>query len=467
MSKAGSMRVALPALAGAALLSLPASVYRVDRLGIASCAGFPSPPVRLACAAAYGVAALLLALAWRESLRQELTLAQVFAIALPVHGLALLLPPFLSLDPMFYAAAGKALVRAGPHVPIAYALPGDPWLELLPASWREGTSPYFAGFDQLARAIAWIAGDRLWVALRAYQWIGLACMLAAAAPVARAFDEPRDRARAASLVILSPLAIIEATQSGHNDALLALTTAAFAWATMRARPRRALVALAAGLLVKASAAILLAIELARRAMRPMRASLTPRRVLAVGTLLVIATLAGFLVLERRAPDLQVFGALLGTPQDALQHCTRSVECLPRAALHHLFGRPRAAWTVGLAFRFLGGLWLISVAAWAAARAEGPRRVLGFAALALFIYYLFFHGYMQSWYLLPLLPLAAFADARLQPAMCLAMTMAVLYYPLDLMLGCTTQPLLVGVREFCEAFSTVVVPAVYLAKRARA
>jgi hypothetical protein len=110
----------------------------------------------------------------------------------------------------------------------------------------------------------------------------------------------------------------------------------------------------------------------------------------------------------------------------------------------------------------GGLWLLWCAARASVSDSSPATALRWISTGLYVYYLLLHGYMESWYLLTLLPLLAFADPALLPAMKVFLVAAVAYYPLDLLLGCQKDPVLVGIKEFFEAFITVVIPGVYLA-----
>src|SRR5439155_12739078 len=101
---------------------------------------------------------------------------------------------------------------------------------------------------RLSQAIACAAGDRLIVHLRLYQLTGALAMTATAALTARAAGDDK----AAAFVLFSPIAIVEATVNGHNDNLLALSVALFAFAVVRRRQALGAAPLAAGLLVKAS-----------------------------------------------------------------------------------------------------------------------------------------------------------------------------------------------------------------------
>jgi hypothetical protein len=191
-----------------------------------------------------------------------------------------------------------------------------------------------------------------------------------------------------------------------------------------------------------------------------RRHLTAARVLAAGVVCVGGVIAGFVILRRSFPVLNSFGALLGSPKDAFEHCTRSFECLPRGALRYVFHQNTAAWIVGLTFRALGGVWLFYVAM----RAAKEQRLLAWMSFGLFIYYLFLHGFMESWYLLSLLPLVPFADEKWRPAMRVYLTSALIYYAVRLQLNCNTDPMWVGIKEGAEALIVLVPVVVTLARR---
>jgi hypothetical protein len=116
-------------------------------------------------------------------------------------------------------------------------------------------------------------------------------------------------------------------------------------------------------------------------------------------------------------------------------------------------------------RAAGALWLL----YAAYRAASDRsRALGWAATALFIYYLYFHGFSQSWYLIPLLPLAPFLPSELAPALRVYFISLSAYYALQIPLECATAPTAIALKELFEA-AIVVLPASYvlLTRRGRA
>ncbi len=448
-------------LAGAALLALPGARYRIDALGD-YCDRWPPLATNLEFGAFYLLAVALMTIGWRWMARAEWSARRILITGSLIHLIALLAPPFLSLDPLYYVAIGRSLAHgANAYAPLSASLPpDDAALSLLPVAWKLGTSPYWPGFNQLAKSIALLFNGSLVAQLRAWQFIGAASMIGTAALAARSV-EPAARARAAALVIFCPLAIIEGTANAHNDNLVALAAAAFAVAVSRRREGLGFGALLTGLLVKASSLIPIAIDGTRLVFARLGRRLTPARVALGGAFAFSIVIVSLLFLRGRYPVLNSFSALLGWPTDEHAHCTRSVECLPRAFLHEILHLKTAAWIIGLVFRVLGGAWLL----YAGARGARESRPLAWMAAGLFFYYWLFHGFMESWYLLPLVALLPHASPRLFPAMRLLLTTSVLYYVVRLPLNCNPAPLATGLKEFSEA-AIVILPVAFLLLRRR-
>jgi hypothetical protein len=181
----------------------------------------------------------------------------------------------------------------------------------------------------------------------------------------------------------------------------------------------------------------------------------PRTLALVG---IACALAAVLVLwtQRGNPVFSEVKKLLGNPGEEYPHFTRSFEGLPRGILTYVVGARTASWGLGLAFRALAIAWLF-YAAW---RGTVERQPLRWAATALFIYYLFLHAYMESWYLLPLLPLATFVPAALQAPLRAFLFGLTVYYALWLPLDCDHRPLVVGAKEFLETL-IVILPALVM------
>jgi hypothetical protein len=221
--------------------------------------------------------------------------------------------------------------------------------------------------------------------------------------------------------------------------------------------------LAAGVLVKASGLLLVVVRATQLAVGRLRPRPSPTRLAAAALVAVATTLGVVFVAARHFPVLRLVTALIGAP-DAIPHCTRSIECIPRALLYWCWGWPMASWLVGIAFRAAGGLWLCWIG-WRA-HLDGERRILAWAATGLFGYYLLLHGFMQTWYLLSLVPLLAFAEARLAPAMSAYLIASLAYYAVRLPLSTDPRPTVIATKELIEGLTVVTPPLVLLARQWR-
>ncbi len=458
------LRIALylfAGLIGAALLSLPAAYYRVDHV---SCANWPLGGVNAALAAVYVGSVALLAVCWLGfwSARPSLRLALFAGVLL--HAVALLAPPFLSTDPLFYAAIGRAMAKyhASPYAPLHKALPlDDSLMRLLNADWQSGTSAYFFGWNELSRGIAWLAGDKLIFHLRLYQGLSLVGMATAAfltGLAARVRDSKR-AGSAAAAVLLCPLAVIEGTVSAHNDSLLALAVALFVFATSKDRPLAGFMATLLGLAIKASALLLLGFQaiawMAGRLRLPLVRSLYAA-LLFLGISLLVFASGTFGILARLTAEIGRYTDLFSA--NSLQ-CERAVEC----ALRWLLWKNRhftASFAVGMVFRAAGALWLL----YAALRAGRDKQLLPWLALGIFVYYLYFHAYVQAWYLLPLLPLLPFASARTRPAMTAACLTWVCHYAAVLPFNCRASTQEIWLERVAGLGFVLLFPSVLLLRR---
>ena len=412
-------------LGGVALLQLPARTWAI---GLVDCANWPPPGEGALPELAFLVGVALLTVGWLGLVRAgEARLPTVMALALAVHACALLIPPFLSQDPLFYAAIGRAIARyhQDPYrVAIGLALPdGDPYRAALPGFWRGGTSAYSPGFHLVARAVVGLAGESLARALMGFQAVGALAMLLTAwlsGVAARS-------SRAAALVAFSPLAIVEGTISAHNDGLVAVCVALFAVAVTRRRPLAGLGALALALSVKASALLLVGFDALALAFAWVRAHCRRAR----AGYLAIAALAAA-ALAAAIPVLRHVTQRLGAPHGESDFCTSfTVECALRYGVRLGLHAGVAAWAIGVAFRLAGA----AVVAWMALRASRDGQPLSWAATVLFAYFLYFSGQSHAWYWLPMLPLCAFADARVLPAMLCVTATSLFSYVVHLRMSC--------------------------------
>jgi hypothetical protein len=443
----GALTSIAPSLAGAALLALVAARLRIDRVGD-DCRAWPALAEGLALAVTWATAMALLGVGWRRMARESLPLGAVFLLAALVHGLALLSPPFLSLDTIYYAAIGRAVnAGADAHLPLTQTLAaGDELLARLPDGLRIG-STYGPWFNTLAAVLARVAPS-LPSALRGYQLVAAAALFAAAALVAAAVS-PARRAQAAAEVLFCPVAIVEATANGHNDALLALTIAAAVLLLRRRRLRGALLALAAGVAVKASAVLALALTGGAALLRRWPGLRQQRRLRVAATLAAIAGVALLGLFHDRLGATTELARLIGDATAPLDHCTRSVECLPRSLLRVVLSWPMAAFTLGLMFRVAAALMLFEIA-----QRHQPLAAL---AVGLSIYYLYLHPYLQTWYLLSLVPLVPVAGARPRRLMHACLVSAVFYYAVRIPFACNLSPMVVALKELAEGLIVIVPP----------
>jgi hypothetical protein len=151
--------------------------------------------------------------------------------------------------------------------------------------------------------------------------------------------------------------------------------------------------------------------------------------------------------------------LIGLPSQPLLHCSRQLECIPRAVAYYLLHLHALSWWIGLAFRAAGALWML----YAAVRASEPRNLLRWTGLGIFVYLLFFQGYFQSWYLLFLLPLVPFVEPRWSRHLELFVITSLAYYALRLPLSCALSPAAVGAKELAEGLLVVGIPGVFVVR----
>jgi hypothetical protein len=138
----------------------------------------------------------------------------------------LLAPALFSFDMYSYLAQGSILWHGlNPYKVAPTVLPHlgqGPLLQAVSPAWRTTTAPYGPVFIALAGAIATIAGGHLALGvslLRILVLIGMGLLAVFVPRLARSLGA--DPARAAWLVLASPLVLLYLVGSGHNDALMA------------------------------------------------------------------------------------------------------------------------------------------------------------------------------------------------------------------------------------------------------
>lgn len=486
-------------LAGIAALGSVAMHYRIDQIQPTI-----TPSTGWMWAIAYWLAVALLAVAWiglarlciGKSLLPGRTASvippaiiptgwRILVAGLAVNALAIVCPPFLSDDPLAYAAVGRAqtVYERSPYTPLKDSLPlGDPFRQSISkySSWLSTGSVYAPGFNWIGRQVARIAGDNLLLNLRLFQVVGLIFMVLTAIVAGQAAGRwnqarygPGNRApgnpsrgqattQAMAIVLFCPLSIIDGSINAHNDSMLALSVALFALCVVYDRRWLALVPLAAAMLVKASALLLLGFYGVHLLVSQRGFSWHRRSAAWKASMAVLALAGGAATLWMSADWLEhhviTVVRLLGNPADTYPYCTRSIECAPRALLHFVLKQPTAAWLVGLGFRAASAVLLLYLAA----RSKRGAIHLASAGVFIFLYYLYFHAHSHPWYVLSLLPLIPFADPRLRPAMFALAISNPAYYGLDLMLPDDTSMLAYAVNEIVGGLIVVLPPTLLAA-----
>jgi hypothetical protein len=274
--------------------------------------------------------------------------------------------------------------------------------------------------------------------VRLHRVLALACVLGAAAFVTRAAelrarDEKDENALGqprmiAFAVVASPLAIVEASGAGHNDAWLLLFTAAALWALASKRALLACAIAAASASIKPTgvlvAGVFVGCVIAWRVGQRLRPSEKTVARAAIA-LAVVAVGAAALLL----PWLRTFTWTFDADRPPMT-TERALEAIPRGLLYGA-GRRDLAFALGLVVRACGVAWI----AWQVARSASEKYPLARAAPALFGFYVFFSGTSHGWYLLPLLALAPVADARWRRALAVSFATYGVTYALALPWQC--------------------------------
>lgn len=157
--------------------------------------------------------------------------------------------PLFSRDVYSYAAQGRLLVRGlNPYLVAPRALGPGPLLSSVASVWRDTTSPYGPLFTELTQRVSEISGGSLIaqvLMLRTLELVGVVMMMVALPALARHFGVIEGVAL--WLGVLSPLALLSAVSSAHNDTLMLGLMAVALLAVVRGRRRwgLALFALAA------------------------------------------------------------------------------------------------------------------------------------------------------------------------------------------------------------------------------
>jgi hypothetical protein len=312
-----------------------------------------------------------------------------------------------SSDVFFYLCVGALkLSGAGPDAVPTSVLHGSALLDLISREvWVDEPSPYGPLFHAIAAGAAWIGertGSPLWGSFWALKAVMFAAAATALAIAARHLASRRPAVSAEIFVplALGPLVAWEISGQGHNDGLLFLVSMVFWVAAASSRHALAVVALAAGVVIKCTLAPLLALYLV------LIARTSWRRALALG-LLSLLVVSAAVACDWASFSPRAVLPLLGGNATRHAHSLADLLCL----LFDSLGMPAAS---ALAYRLVSIfsllLW-VALFAWTAVQARTVQDLARGYLLVMMAIYLT-TPWFQPWYVIWVLPcLIVEADER--------------------------------------------------------
>ncbi len=227
--------------------------------------------------AAVGVVATALAavaflLVLREAWRGGISPQFAIGLAVGYHVVLLFLPLLFSRDVYSYAYYGRiaATYHANPYVATPSRFPNDVLMLYVGPKWVGTPAVYGPLWTQVSAAVARVAAN-VTTLIWTFRLIAIAGSLGTIVVVARLVRGawPEREAFAVAAFGLNPVVLFQSVASGHNDVLVALSVAAGLALVYARRDLAATSVLTLGALVKATAAVPLALLLvavvARRA----------------------------------------------------------------------------------------------------------------------------------------------------------------------------------------------------------
>lgn len=317
----GCLRPCLWVAIAAQLLMLGASLRHHYVWGESASMPWLLPLLNTGEALAVVLATALGAFAWWRAMHKAETqapsLRQLLWFSAPLLLAAIVVPPFLTADPIDYVVRGRVLAVHGqnPYVTVATQFPDDPFLAFGDKAWKGFPLPYGPVLANVQGAAAWLAHQlplpprgELIAALLLLKLLFAGALLLAATSLARfaaaaatasataagssampGDPSAGDAAAARTFVAIAwnPLLLAEGVANAHNDPLLAACLAIALLAAQRGQFARGTLALGLGVLTKVTplfAVPLLAVQaLGRRQLRG----------LVLGGLAVVALAAAF------------------------------------------------------------------------------------------------------------------------------------------------------------------------------
>lgn len=324
-------------------------------------------------------------------------LTAVLAVAAAVQLVPLAAPLLLSTDAYSYWDYGRiAAVHGGnPYDDRPSRWPDDPAYRRMGADWRERTSVYGPAFTLAAEGDARIAGSSQRTATLLFRLLAAAGMLALVGVTAAA---SRWSAFAAAFVGWNPLLALHFAGGGHNDVLMAALVVAAVGLRAVHRPLAEGAAWVGAVAVKPIAAVFLPL----RGLEALRRRELGRLAVGVGAAAAVVALAASLRYE---------SAWLGL----LSPLTNQLRQTSSLGLPYWLDRAgvpeRVARDALVALFAVFYLWLLREA-W-----RGGRPRLARCAVAL----LLATSWLQPWYVVWAVPLAALEEDRLARLGALALT----------------------------------------------
>lgn len=199
--------------------------------------------------------------------RVPVSTAELLRRSAPVLCAAIVVPCFLSADPIDYVVRGRilALHGANPYVHVATEFPDDPFLAFGDRPWKDMPLPYGPVVAWVQAGVAWLAHllpvppvAELVAALVLFKLL-FAAALSAAAVALRGVAErlrPGSGARALVAIAWNPLLLLECVATAHNEPLVLLCLALAVAGAVAGRLGPGTFALGIGVLTKIVPALL-------------------------------------------------------------------------------------------------------------------------------------------------------------------------------------------------------------------
>lgn len=211
------------------------------------------------------VFALIGSLTWWRAMARidgcEIGLARLCKLSVPILVAAILVPCFLTADPVDYVMRGRIMAVHGgnPYRDVALNYPNDPFVEFGDRGWKGMTLPYGPLLANLQAGIAWLAHQlpvspriELIAALALFKALFAGALVACSLLAARIAElvRPGHSAAAFVAVLWNPLLLNDCLANAHNDSMVLLCVLLAVFAALASRFAIMVVAVAVGAMTK-------------------------------------------------------------------------------------------------------------------------------------------------------------------------------------------------------------------------